>query len=395
MRKKIPDSDDEDRILTAGGTEYDFDADGFLERKTDGSGVTEYAYSSRGELLRADLPDGRRIEYIHDPLGRRIAKRVDGTVTEKYLWQGLTRLLAVYDGNNNLLMRFEYADSRMPVAMTAGGATYYLAYDQVGSLKAVSDSSGNVLLKREYDSFGNILDEEGTPPFGIPFGFAGGLYDRDTGLVRFGYRDYDPEIGRWTAKDPILFSGGNTDLYGYCMSNPVNFIDPPGLESGSLVGNSYDSYAKLHGYNINHHPKAEFAIPQGTLGIDLSATLGGGKAMTAGYTGVIDSNLNIALIEHAGGGGLGGAAAGVAAQIQVTNAPDIYALTGESVSTGGSYGTGVQATSEWTVMPGGYHGVNAGISAGPGTSIELHSVAEHSRIIWESNLFDIVGQVCP
>jgi hypothetical protein len=47
--------------------------------------------------------------------------------------------------------------------------------------------------------------------------------------VRFGYRDYDPGVGRWTAKDPILFSGGDTDLYGYVLNDPVNLIDPLGL----------------------------------------------------------------------------------------------------------------------------------------------------------------------
>ncbi|GBC59939.1 hypothetical protein DENIS_0881 [Desulfonema ishimotonii] len=63
----------------------------------------------------------------------------------------------------------------------------------------------------------------------MPFGFAGGLYDADTGLIRFGHRDYDPDTGRWTAKDPILFAGGDTDLYGYCLSDPVNWVDPDGL----------------------------------------------------------------------------------------------------------------------------------------------------------------------
>ncbi|MGD8724795.1 MAG: hypothetical protein PVG00_12730, partial [Desulfobacterales bacterium] len=112
---------DEDHLLTAGSVTYAYDPDGFLTTKTDGTDITTYNYSSRGELLRVTLPDGTLIEYIHDPLGRRIAKKVNGSIVEKYLWQGLTRLLAVYDGADNLLMRFEYAGLRMPVALTYGG----------------------------------------------------------------------------------------------------------------------------------------------------------------------------------------------------------------------------------------------------------------------------------
>jgi RHS repeat-associated protein len=63
----------------------------------------------------------------------------------------------------------------------------------------------------------------------VPFGFAGGLHDRDTGLVRFGARDYDPVIGRWTAKDPIDFAGGDANLYGYVGNDPITFVDPLGL----------------------------------------------------------------------------------------------------------------------------------------------------------------------
>nr|BFD67005.1 hypothetical protein HAGR004_20270 [Bdellovibrio sp. HAGR004] len=55
-----------------------------------------------------------------------------------------------------------------------------------------------------------------------------------TQLVRFGARDYDPEVGRWTSKDPILFNGGDTNLYGYVANDPVNFIDPMGLWSISI-----------------------------------------------------------------------------------------------------------------------------------------------------------------
>ena len=226
---------DEDHLLSAGSVTYAYDLDGFLTTKTDGSEVTNYTYSFRGELLNVILPGGSVIDYLHDPLGRRIAKKVNGTIMEKYLWGGLTRLLAVYDGSDNLLMRFEYADGRMPVAMISGGSTYYLIYDQVGSLRIVADGAGNVIKSIQYDSFGNIIADS-NPTLEVPFGFAGGLHDKDTGLVRFGYRDYDPDVGRWTAKDPIFFAGGDTDLYGYCLADPINFVDPKGLVKwGSVV----------------------------------------------------------------------------------------------------------------------------------------------------------------
>ena len=235
---------EEDHLLTANGTTYQYDLDGFLSTKTNDVGITNYSYSSRGELLRVDLPDDTAIEYVHDPLGRRIAKKIDGVIVEKYLWQGLTRLLGIYDGLDNLLMRFEYADGRMPLAMAINGSTYYLTYDQVGSLRVVADSFGSVVKRIDYDSFGNIIDDTG-PAFEVPFGFAGGLNDRDTGLVRFGYRDYDPDIGRWTAKDPIFFAGGDTDLYGYVLNDPVNLIDPWGLQGSQWT--LINASSALHG----------------------------------------------------------------------------------------------------------------------------------------------------
>ncbi|GBC59929.1 hypothetical protein DENIS_0871 [Desulfonema ishimotonii] len=119
--------------------------------------------------------------------------------------------------------------------MTKGGQRYYLAYDQVGTLRAVTDASGNAVKRVDYDSFGNVLTDS-DPLFAVPFGFAGGLYDADTGLIRFGYRDYDPDAGRWTAKDPIGFAGGDTDLYGYCLNDPVNFSDSYGLMSTAIWG---------------------------------------------------------------------------------------------------------------------------------------------------------------
>jgi len=108
--------------------------------------------------------------------------------------------------------------------MIRNGQTYYLITDQVGTVRAVCDASGNIVKEITYDSFGNILDDT-APAFTIPLGFAGGLHDRDTGFVRFGLRDYDPDAGRWTAKDGIGLRSGDTNLYSYAGRNPVGRVD--------------------------------------------------------------------------------------------------------------------------------------------------------------------------
>jgi len=155
--------DDEDKIVWAGLDFYQYDVDGFLTSRSIASGatsgITTFDYSSRGELLSASLPGGDSIIYQHDPMSRRISKSVNGVVVEKYLWQGATTLLAVYDGSDNLLQRFEHADGRMPVAMTSAGQVYYLAYDQVGSLKIVTPGVRD--LGRETDHFRQITGNSG------------------------------------------------------------------------------------------------------------------------------------------------------------------------------------------------------------------------------------------
>jgi RHS repeat-associated protein len=78
------------------------------------------------------------------------------------------------------------------------------------------------------DEFGNIAPGGDTNPGFQPFGFAGGIYDADTGLVRFGARDYDAVTGAWYAKDPIRFAGKDANLYRYAYSDPINYVDPDG-----------------------------------------------------------------------------------------------------------------------------------------------------------------------
>jgi RHS repeat-associated protein len=84
----------------------------------------------------------------------------------------------------------------------------------------------------EYGPWGEIFAQSGA---GVhSFGFAGGMWDRDTDLVRFGARWYDPEIGRWIMKDPIGFGGGQANLYVYVANDPVNYTDSSGLAPGQV-----------------------------------------------------------------------------------------------------------------------------------------------------------------
>jgi len=113
--------------------------------------------------------------------------------------------------------------------MEKGGKTWRIISDHLGSPRLVIDAdTGDIVQRMDYDVWGKVTNDS-NPGF-QPFGFAGGLYDPHTGLVRFGARDYDPETGRWTSKDPILFEGGDSNLYGYVLSDPLSYVDLLGLD---------------------------------------------------------------------------------------------------------------------------------------------------------------------
>jgi len=128
-----------------------------------------------------------------------------------------------------VVSRFVYVTGgNIPDYMVKGGVTYRILTDHLGSPRLVCDvATGQILQQMDHDEFGRVILDS-NPGF-QPFGFAGGLYDPQTGLVHFGARDYDPETGRWTVKDPIGFGGGDGNLYAYVANDPVNLRDPSGL----------------------------------------------------------------------------------------------------------------------------------------------------------------------
>jgi RHS repeat-associated protein len=127
--------------------------------------------------------------------------------------------------------------------MVKGGNTYKIFADQIGSPRVVVDvSSGSIVERIDYDERGNTLNN--TNPGFIPFGFAGGIVDRDTGLIRFGARDYDPSVGRWTTKDTIGFRGG-LNFYSYAGGDSINHVDPSGHFLSVAIGAAAGAGADL------------------------------------------------------------------------------------------------------------------------------------------------------
>ncbi len=173
-----------------------------------------------------------------------------GVLTQGYLYEGILRVVAELDGTGSLVSRFVYGSrSNVPDYMIKGGVTYRIITDHLGSPRLVVDVvTGGVAQQLDYDEFGNVLTN--TNPGFQPFGFAGGVYDGDTGLVRFGARDYDVETGRWTTKDPIRFGGGDTNLYGYVLNDPVNFVDPNGQFALHLHFGITYAAARDSGYGV-------------------------------------------------------------------------------------------------------------------------------------------------
>jgi RHS repeat-associated protein len=217
----------EDELLSYDGRTYTYRG-GQLRTMTDGAVTTTYDYGVGGELNSVD--DGTtRIEYLHDGLGRRVGKRINGALVTGWLYQDGLNPIAELEPNGDVRSRFVYASrGHVPDTMLRDGREYALVTDMLGSVRYVVDTAtGAVEQRLEYDAFGRVLSDS-NPGF-QPFGFAGGLTDQDTGLVRFGARDYDPHAGRWTAVDPIRFAGRQTNLWVYASNLPTSAFDPTGL----------------------------------------------------------------------------------------------------------------------------------------------------------------------
>jgi RHS repeat-associated protein len=181
------------------------------------------------------------VDYVIDGRNTRVGKKVNGVLTQGWLYDQAGRITAELGPMNQVVSIFVYGSRRnAPDYMLKGAATYRFVTDLLGSVRLVIDAQTGAIVQRiDYDPFGDVIldTQQGFQPFGV----AGGLYDPDTRLVRFGARDLDPRTGRWTASDPLLHRSGDANLYAYTANDPVNVRDPEGenelveLEAGMTI----------------------------------------------------------------------------------------------------------------------------------------------------------------
>ncbi|MFC2136432.1 hypothetical protein ACFLTH_17595 [Bacteroidota bacterium] len=112
--------DAQDRMNVYGNTLYAYTDKGDLRYKVTGPDTTIYFYDDFGNLTNAVLPDGTFIDYIIDAQNRRIAKKINGLVTKRWLYQDQLNPVAEIDSAGNIIARYVYGSRINPPNKMAG-----------------------------------------------------------------------------------------------------------------------------------------------------------------------------------------------------------------------------------------------------------------------------------
>ena len=203
-----------------------YDANGNLT--SDGARTFEWDAANRCVAINQGT---HRTEMTYDGLNQRvkIVEKENGNVTstKQFVWiPGDAQPSEERDGSNNVTKRF------YPQGLRVSSTSYYYTKDHLGSIREMTDASGTVLARYDYDSWGRSTTMINTnkPDFNFT-----GLYRHSKSNLDFAtYRAYDPDLGRWLSRDPIAENAG-TNLYRYVRNNPTGLVDPKGLDAIVLV----------------------------------------------------------------------------------------------------------------------------------------------------------------
>ncbi|MGI8552352.1 MAG: RHS repeat-associated core domain-containing protein, partial [Dehalococcoidia bacterium] len=203
------------RMLASGSTSYGYDLSGNQTSKTAAGVTTTFAFDALNRLTGITGPTTASYTFNGD--GMRTGKTVNGTATNYALDPtGIGHVLS--DGN-------EYVWGQGLINQTtAGGASSYALSDGSGSIRQLTDGTGNSLGSQTYDAFGGSRTQSGSQ---LPFGYAGEQLDAESGLIFLRARSYDASTGRFLGQDPMGAGGG----YSYAGNNPGRYSDPSGRDA--------------------------------------------------------------------------------------------------------------------------------------------------------------------
>jgi RHS repeat-associated protein len=225
---------------------YGYDADGNpTSGHAPGGEPFAATYDPEQHLTSLEYTDGaghvRRSEYAHDGDGwlARIVERDNGAVTrDRRFVRGPRLFLEERDGSGAVVAEYAW-DTRSPggvgglLKRRKAGQDHSYLYDAEGNVTGVVDAAQDVAAAYRYDPFGRIEAESGS--LAQDFRFSTKLFETGTGLSHFGFRLYAPGSGRWMTRDPLRERGG-PNLYAYLDGDPLNRIDPWGLDSSAGTG---------------------------------------------------------------------------------------------------------------------------------------------------------------
>ncbi|TCL70684.1 RHS repeat-associated protein [Hydrogenispora ethanolica] len=230
---------DEAGNLVEKGNRYT-ESNGNIIFTTNGAGVEywKFTYDLLNRLVKVDK-NGLVVEYTYNPLGQRVSKCIDGVKT-RYVFEGTEPILE--KRSDGITRSYIYAVgkhlARVDGPIGSGTPVYYYHTDQIGSIKAITNQSGQMVWSAEYKPFGGIAIEQNT--IEESHRFTGKEYDADVSLYYFNARWYDPELGRFVAEDPAR---DGTNWYVYGVNNPLINTDSTGMIHQDEDGNwDYDDW---------------------------------------------------------------------------------------------------------------------------------------------------------
>jgi RHS repeat-associated protein len=203
---------------------YDFNGN----MTANGLGQT-YQWDAENRLVKITYADLSSTEFAYDGLSRRTRiteKNSANTITsdKRYIWSGGNQPAEERDATTNAVTKRFFAEGEQRIGGTDAGF-YYYAKDHLGSVREITNSTGAIAARYDFDLWGKRTKISGTLDSEV--GYTGHHHHAKSGLILTWYRAYDAEMGRWLSADPLGEEGG-LNLYGYVLNSPTGRWDPLG-----------------------------------------------------------------------------------------------------------------------------------------------------------------------